>query len=110
MDLLAKLRKSPNLYPIKVASDYYEKLSLSENFKLDSIAEGHLFNLLKNIKVTKAVGIDQISGKFLKDGARILTKPVIELFNLTMALESFPDACKIAKVKHYLKRAQKQIH
>ena len=107
---MATLPKSPNRYAIKFVSDYYEKLSLSENFKLDSIAEGHLFNLLKNIKVTKAVGIDQISGKFLKDGARILTKPVSELCNLSMALESFPNACKIAKVKHYLKRVQKQIH
>ena len=69
---MAKLPKSPNRYTIKFVSDYYEKRSLSENFKLDSITEGYLFNILKNIEVTKAAGIDQISGKFLKDGARIL--------------------------------------
>ena len=44
-------------------------LSLSENFKLDSTTEGYLFNILKNVEVTKVAGIDQISGKFLKDGA-----------------------------------------
>ena len=43
-----------------------KKLSLSENFKLDSTTEGYLFKLLKNVEVIKAVGIDQISGKFLK--------------------------------------------
>ena len=32
---LAKLPKSPNRYTIKFVSDYYKKLSLSENFKLD---------------------------------------------------------------------------
>ena len=69
---MAKLPKSPNRYTIKFVSDYYEKPSLSENFKLESITEGYLFNILKNIEVTKAAGIDQISGKFLKDGARIL--------------------------------------
>ena len=90
---------------MKFVSDYYEKLSLYENFKLDSITEGYLFNILKNVEVTKAAGLDQISGKFLKDGARILAKPISELCNLSMALGSFPDdAC------HYSKRVQKQIH
>ena len=68
---MAKLLKSPNQYTIKFVSDYYKKLSLSENFKLDSITEGYLFNILKNVEVTKPAGTDQISGKFLKDGARI---------------------------------------
>ena len=106
-DLLAKLPQSPNRYTIKFVSDCYEKLSLSENFKLDSITEGYLLNVLKNVEVTKAAGIDQISGKFLKDGARILAKPVSELCNLFMALGSFPDACKIAKVKPLFKKGSK---
>ena len=63
-DLLATLPKLVNRYTIKFVSDSYEKLSLSENFTLDSITEGYLFNVLKNVEVTKAAGIDQISGKF----------------------------------------------
>ena len=98
-DLLAKLSKSPNRYTINFVSDYYEKLSLSENFKLNSITEGCLFNKLKNVEVTKAARTDQISRKFLKVGARILAKPIGGLCNLSLALGSFPDACKIAKVK-----------
>ena len=86
--------------------DYYKKLS-SENFKLDSRAKGYLFNILKNIEVTKAAGIDQISGKFLKDGVQILAKPISELWNLSMTLGSFPDACKIAKVKPLFKKSSK---
>ena len=62
-NLLAKLPKSPNRYTIKFVSDYYKKLSLSENFKMDAATEGYLFNILKNVEVTKAAGIDQISGK-----------------------------------------------
>ena len=58
--LLAKRPKSPNRYAIKFVSDYYAKPSLSENFKLDSITEDYLFNILKNLEITKAVGIDQI--------------------------------------------------
>ena len=74
---------------------------------MDSITEGYLFNVLINVKVTKAAGLDQISGKFLKDGARIFSKPISELCNLSMALGIFPNACKIAKVKPLFKKGSK---
>ena len=68
---MAKLPKSPNRYTIKLVSDYYEKLSLSENFELVSITVGYMFNILTNVQVTKAAGIEKNPGKFLKNGARI---------------------------------------
>ena len=46
----------------------------------------------------------KISGKFLKNGAQILAKPISELCNLSMTLGSFPDACKIVKVKPLFKK------
>ena len=104
---MEKLPKLPNRYTIKFVSDYYKKLSLSENFKLDSTTEGYLFNILQNVEVTKAAGIEQISAKFLKDGARILAKPISELCNLSMTLGSFPNACKIAKVRPLFKKGSK---
>ena len=70
---------------------------------MDSITEGYLFNILKNIEVTKAPEIDQTSGKFLKDGVRILAKPIHEL----CTLGTFPDACKITKVKPLYKKGSK---
>ena len=69
---------------LDLSSDYYRKHLLSENFKLDSATEGYLLNILKNVKVTKAAGIDEISGKFFKDGARI--SAISDLCNLFMAL------------------------
>ena len=65
-NLQTKLPKEPNQYTIKFVSDYYTKLSLSQNTKLDCTTEGYLFKLLKKVKVTKLAGIDQISGTFLK--------------------------------------------
>ena len=96
--LLAKLLQAPNRYTIKFVSDYYKQISLSENFKLDSTTEKYLFKLWKNIEVTKAAAINQIEEKFLKDRVRILIKPISELCNLSVALESFPDIFKFAKV------------
>ena len=46
--------------------------------------------------------------KFQKNEARILAKPISELWNLSMTLEGFPDACEIAKP--LFRKAQKQIH
>ena len=63
-----------------------------------------LFKLLKNIEVTKAAGIDKISGKFLKDRAQVLAKPISELCNLSITLGSFLSVCKIAKVKPLFKK------
>ena len=57
--------------------------------------------------VKKAAGIDQISGKLLKDGARILAKPITELCNLFMILNSFPDACKTTRLKPLCKLVSK---
>ena len=54
---------------------------------------------MKNVKVTKVAGTDQISGNFSIDGARILAKLISELCNLSMTLESFPNVCKVVKVK-----------
>ena len=96
-DLLGKLSKTPNRYAIKFISDYYKKMSLSENFILGSTTEGYLFKLLKNVEVTKAGGIKRISGKFLKHGARILAKPISQLCNLSMTLGSFLDTYKTRK-------------
>ena len=74
---------------------------------MDLTTEGYLFNILQNVEVTKAAGIDQISGKILTDGARILVKPISELCNLSMTLGSFPDAFKIEKVKALFKKGSK---
>ena len=52
-DLLAKLPKPPNRYTIKSVPDYYEKCPLSENVKLETVTEGYLFNLLKNVKSSR---------------------------------------------------------
>ena len=79
------------------------ELTITENLKLLSTAEDAL---LKNIEVTKAGKIDQSRGKFLKDGGAILSKAINELFNLSMALKSFSDGCKIA-VKSLLEKGSK---
>ena len=55
----------------------------------------------------KAAGLDNRSGKFLKDGATILAKPLSQICNLSIKYSTFPNDCKIAKLKPLFKRGSK---
>ena len=48
--------------------------------------------------------MDNLFGRFLKDGAKVLAKPVTELCNLSITSGKFPDSCKIAKLKPIYKK------
>ena len=56
------------------------------------------------MNINKAAGIDNLSGKFLKDGANILAKPISELCNLSIKYSLFPTDCQIAKLKPLFKK------
>ena len=62
---------------------------------------------LKNCDINKAAGIDDLSGRFLKDGADILTIPIIQLCNLSIKFSHFPKDCKVAKLKPLYKKGTK---
>ena len=68
------------------------------------MTEDHVLQLLKDMTVDKAAGIDNLSGKFLKDGANILAKPISELCNLSIKYSLFPTDCQIAKLKPLFKK------
>ena len=58
-------------------------------------------------QLLKAAGIDNLSGKFLKDGAEILAKSLSEICHLSITSRTFPDACKVAKLKPFFKKGKK---
>ena len=43
--------------------------------------------------------MDNLSGRFLKDGAKVLAKPITALRNLSITSRKFSDSCRIAKLK-----------
>ena len=74
---------------------------------MDSTTEDCLFNLLKNVQVTKEAEIARNLEKILKDVERIFAKPISELSNLCMTLGSFHDGCKIVKIKPLFKKSSR---
>ena len=59
---------------------------------------------LKGFKTNKATGVDNLAGRFLKDGSNILCTPIVKICNLSIKLASFPDKCKVAKIKPLYKK------
>ena len=48
--------------------------------------------------------MDQITTKFLRDGAEVLALPLRNIINLSIKLSTFPEECKIAKLKSIFKK------
>ena len=87
---------------------YHSHLNLHSNdFSLQASNHDVVLKLLEEINPSKAVGIDNIGGKFLKDGAPILAEPITKLCNLSIRLSTFPKKWKIAKLKPLYKKGPK---
>ena len=63
--------------------------------------------MLRYINTSKAAGIDRLPGRFLKDGTNVLAKLATNICSLSISLNKFPRAFKLAKVKPTFKKGQK---
>ena len=107
-NLIEKLPKAKNLFGVKSVEAYYKNFNLQDKcFSFVPVNKVYIEKLLSEINISKAAGIDSISGRFLKDGASKLAIPVMQLFNLSIALSTVPDNCKIAKLKPLFKKGSK---
>ena len=98
-NLVLKLPKPPNNFGIQSVNNYYKKCNLKERLLFAKIESDKVFN--------KAPGIDDLSRIILKDGAALLATPITQLCNLSISSGTFPDACKIAKLKPLFKKGSK---
>ena len=58
-----------------------------DHFNLAPASESSILFILKATKVLKAVGLGNLSERFLKDEAKFLSKPISDLCNLTITSE-----------------------
>ena len=83
-------------------------VSVVDKFQFRHVTDETILDILKNLDVTKATGIDNIAAIFLKDGAEILASPPIaQLCNLSISTSTFPDDCKTAKLVPIYKKGCK---
>ena len=58
---------------------------------------------LTSLDASKAAGMDQIPAKFIRDGAEELALSLKKIINLSTKLPTFPEECKLAKLKPIFK-------
>ena len=77
-NLVSKLPLSPNVFTeSKIAFCYNNNVvSKGLNFQLLEMSPEKISSILKGLNPSKAAGIDNLSGKFLKDGAHVLARPI----------------------------------
>ena len=71
------------------------------------MSEGTVLKHLQNLDENKAAGLENQSGKFLKDGATVLVKPISQICNLSIQYSIFPPDRKIANLKPQFKKGSK---
>ena len=104
-DLVKKLPNLPNKYGKDEVKKYYEKLNLvGKSFSSEPIVHASVLKLLQQLNPSK---INNLTGKFLKEGATVLASSITDLVNPSISLSSFPDDCKIAKLKPLNKKEAK---
>ena len=88
---------------------YYEKnLKYPKSkFKFNVVSEETVLKHLQDLDETKAAGLDNLSGKLLKDAATVIAKPISQICNLSIKYSIFPSDCKIAKLKSLFKKGSK---
>ena len=107
--MVSKLPLLPNIFTESNIASYYNSNVVSKdlNFQLLETSTEKISSILKGLNPSRAVAIDNLSGKFLKDDTHVLARPIYQLCNLSIKLNSFPRSCKIAKVKPLFKKGSK---
>ena len=73
-------------------------------FRLKTISEQFVYKEILNLNPAKSTGLDDISARFMRDGATILKTPITFIVNLSITSGTVPDDIKVAKVKPLYKK------
>ena len=86
LNLVNKLLHAPNKFDLDSVLGYYKRFLNTENqkFTFSPILEDEVLKLLKDTNSEKAVSIDNLSDRFLKDVAVVLALRISKLCNLSM--------------------------
>ena len=97
--LQEKLPRAPNKFTSHTAKNYYAMQHIQWLW-IFKRTEEVIKKILLSIDTSKAAEMDQIPAKFLRDVAEVLALPLRNIINISMKLSTFPEECKIAKLKN----------
>ena len=106
-DLVSKLPSPSGIFRTSAElfrNFYSQKIGLRSSFCLSPVSSRFIMKQLSSLDTKKAVGLDDISSLFLRDGAECISAPVKHIINLSIITETVPAAFKEAKVKPLFKK------
>ena len=109
-DLVAKLPSPFGIFTTSCLSfkEFYQrKLGLRPRFVLSAVSSHYVRKQLLSLNPKKAVGLDDLSSLFLRDGTNYILSPITHIINLSMISETVPDSFKEAKVVPIFKKGSK---
>ena len=83
-NLVSKLPKPSNKFRKNFLLNYYNSINITQNLKFQKVSEETILNILQKLNPSKAPGIYNITGKFLKDEANALAAPIAQHCNLSI--------------------------
>ena len=79
-NFIEKLPTGRNRFDINLEQEFYKLLNFEENpFYFAKVSEKTISDFPKELKTNKATGIDNLSGRFLKDGSKVLSTPIAQI-------------------------------
>ena len=107
-DLVKQLPTTTSKYDMNYVRDHYNNIELLDGpFGFSHVHKSQIMKTLLKFDTNNAAGIDGLSGTFLKDDAKLLSKPFTVLINLLISLSAFQESCKVAKLKPPFKKGSK---
>ena len=93
----------------KIVSEPYiaKATACHSTFTFQPISEDFVSRSISSLKTNKAVGLDKISARLLKDAVDVITPSLTALFNLSLQTRTFPSIWKTAKVIPLFKKGDK---
>ena len=89
--------KASNLDPLENTRKFLENKRVG-TFKLGRVTRGQVFNVIKRLNNTNALGHDSIPAIAVKRMASVITPYLTHLINLSFEQGVFPDVWKLGKI------------
>ena len=106
--LVDKLPPCPGIYGWTHIQSFYKSLNVpSTGFQMSQVTEDSVLKILSSVNPSKATGLDQLSPKFIKDGAKLISSPLAHIVNLSLTSGIIPNDLKSARVTPIYKKNSK---
>ena len=109
-NLVSKLPSPPGIFgtTTNIFRDFYRgKVGLRPAFVLSPVTSHFVRSQLYSLDPKKAIGLDGLSSRFLRDGADFIITPVTHIINTSIFTETVPTSLKEARVVPLFKKGSR---